>query len=31
MGDLVEYGDTGTVFTVPKEERTERYITGKFG
>jgi len=31
MGDLVEFGDTGTVFTVPKEERTERYITGKFG
>lgn len=31
MGDLVEYGDTSTVFTVPKEERTERYITGKFG
>jgi phosphate transport system ATP-binding protein len=31
MGDLVEFGDTSTVFTVPKEERTERYITGKFG
>lgn len=31
MGDLVEHGDTPTIFTVPKEERTERYITGKFG
>ncbi|MBY0369904.1 phosphate ABC transporter ATP-binding protein PstB [bacterium] len=31
MGELVEYGETSTVFTVPKEERTERYITGKFG
>ena len=31
MGDLVEFGETSTVFTVPKEERTEKYITGKFG
>lgn len=31
MGDLVEFGETSTLFTVPKEERTERYITGKFG
>lgn len=31
MGELVEFGETSTVFTVPKEERTERYITGKFG
>lgn len=31
MGELVEYGETGTIFTVPKDERTERYITGKFG
>jgi len=31
MGELVEFGDTSMVFTVPKEERTERYITGKFG
>ncbi len=31
MGELVEFGDTSSVFTVPKEERTERYITGKFG
>lgn len=31
MGELVEFGDTSVIFTVPKEERTERYITGKFG
>ena len=31
LGELVEHGDTPTVFTVPREERTERYITGKFG
>lgn len=31
MGELVEFDNTGTIFTVPKEERTERYITGKFG
>jgi len=31
LGELVEFGETSAVFTVPKEERTERYITGKFG
>ena len=31
MGNLVEYGPTNTVFTNPKEERTEAYITGRFG
>jgi len=30
-GDLVEYNDTKTIFTSPKDERTENYITGKFG
>jgi len=30
-GDLVEYADTGTLFTSPKDRRTEDYITGKFG
>jgi phosphate transport system ATP-binding protein len=30
-GKLVEYGETGQVFESPKEELTERYITGKFG
>ncbi|MBU1671214.1 MAG: phosphate ABC transporter ATP-binding protein [Actinobacteria bacterium] len=30
-GRLVEYGDTNTIFTNPSDERTERYITGRFG
>jgi phosphate transport system ATP-binding protein len=31
MGTLVEYGPTQGVFTNPKEDRTEAYITGRFG
>ena len=31
MGDLVEYEDTRTLFTNPKKERTQNYITGRFG
>jgi phosphate transport system ATP-binding protein len=30
-GELVEYGNTGTIFTNPKDQRTEDYITGRFG
>jgi phosphate transport system ATP-binding protein len=30
-GELIEYDDTNTIFTSPKDERTENYITGKFG
>lgn len=30
-GDLVEYGATGDIFTTPKDQRTEDYITGRFG
>ena len=30
-GDLVEFDDTKTVFTNPKDQRTEDYITGRFG
>jgi phosphate transport system ATP-binding protein len=30
-GRLIEYGDTNTIFTNPDDERTERYITGRFG
>ncbi len=30
-GDLVEYDDTDTLFTSPRDRRTEDYITGKFG
>jgi phosphate transport system ATP-binding protein len=31
MGELIEYDDTKTIFTKPNDERTENYITGKFG
>jgi phosphate transport system ATP-binding protein len=30
-GKIVEYDDTNTIFTNPRDERTERYITGRFG
>ncbi len=31
MGTMVETGPTRQIFTAPKEERTEAYITGRFG
>jgi phosphate transport system ATP-binding protein len=31
MGELVEYGPTDRLFTRPAEQRTEDYITGRFG
>ena len=31
LGDLVEVGNTSQIFTNPKEERTQAYITGRFG
>ena len=31
LGELVEYGDTETMFSTPSEKRTEDYITGRFG
>jgi len=31
MGELVEFGPTDHIFTRPREERTEAYITGRFG
>ena len=30
-GELVEFGDTNTIFTNPSDSRTEEYVTGKFG
>jgi phosphate transport system ATP-binding protein len=30
-GELIEHGPTNEIFTKPKDERTERYVTGKFG
>ncbi len=31
LGELMEFGDTSTVFTNPKRKETEDYITGRFG
>ncbi len=31
MGDLIEFDQTNNIFTNPKMERTENYITGRFG
>jgi phosphate transport system ATP-binding protein len=31
LGDLVEFGDTSTIFTTPEDSRTESYITGRIG
>ncbi|HEY8831977.1 MAG TPA: phosphate ABC transporter ATP-binding protein PstB [Gemmatimonadaceae bacterium] len=31
MGELIEFGPTDQIFTRPREERTEAYITGRFG
>ncbi len=31
MGNLVEYGDTDTLFTNPTKKQTEDYITGRYG
>ena len=31
LGELLEYGSSADVFTRPKDPRTEKYITGRFG
>ena len=31
LGDLIEYGDTEELFSMPKDKRTEDYITGRCG
>ena len=31
LGEVIEYGMTKEIFTKPKDERTENYITGRFG
>jgi phosphate transport system ATP-binding protein len=31
LGRLAEFGETQRVFTTPRDERTEAYITGRFG
>ena len=31
VGEMIEYGKTKDVFSLPKDQRTEDYITGRFG
>jgi phosphate transport system ATP-binding protein len=31
LGELVEFGDTNRIFTTPEQQRTQNYITGRFG
>jgi len=31
LGELIEYGDTDTLFTTPSKKQTEDYITGRYG
>ncbi|HGD9418997.1 TPA: phosphate ABC transporter ATP-binding protein, partial [Streptococcus agalactiae] len=31
MGEVVEYNKTSQLFSLPQDERTENYITGRFG
>jgi phosphate transport system ATP-binding protein len=30
-GELVEHDETNRIFTNPSDDRTEQYVTGKFG
>jgi phosphate transport system ATP-binding protein len=31
LGEIIEYGRTETIFSTPQDQRTENYITGRFG
>ena len=31
LGEVIEYGQTEQMFSIPKDKRTEDYITGRFG
>jgi phosphate transport system ATP-binding protein len=31
LGDLVEFGPTGSIFTAPRDKRTEDYVSGRYG
>ena len=31
VGEMVEFGNTETIFSMPKDKRTEAYVTGRFG
>ena len=31
LGELVEFGTTTQIFTAPENQRTQNYVTGRFG
>ena len=31
LGEVIEYGNTEKLFSIPRDKRTEDYITGRFG
>jgi len=31
LGEMIEFGETATMFTTPSDKRTQDYITGRFG
>ena len=31
LGEMVEFGETEKLFSIPQDKRTEDYITGRFG
>jgi len=31
LGEIIEFNDTETLFSMPRDKRTEDYITGRFG
>ena len=31
LGEVIEFNDTETLFSMPRDKRTEDYITGRFG
>ena len=31
LGEVIEFNDTDTLFSMPADKRTEDYITGRFG
>ena len=31
LGEMVEFGPTDQIFSMPRDKRTEEYITGRFG
>ena len=31
LGEVIEFGETDQIFSMPKDQRTENYISGRFG